>query len=323
MYPFNNTFNYHGVNYFNNGYQSYKTEHDELNMFIPIHLGIKKGNSIPLINKDSSNISIEIKLANLSDLISFQNINIDEIKFNQDVSCKIIECDFYTKHKYMNGENWMLTISKWPTTTITEYEILTNELNQSNGNKSFTINNCYIKSIYVGFRPIKNFTKPNYWFSNKIISKNNEKKLIDYNQDNNEFIYSESNLECSSDIVKNIKLTLSYNNIVFEVIDHDCMFVSDYKISKLRNSRLDFGPWYIFNNFHFPKEVKDDKFIINIDYKSDRNINFESKIKDNKLSFKSEDKVMMIVLIEKINLLNIDGKKIFNKFNLHNINNIF
>ena len=98
-------------------------------------------------------------------------------------STVINACEFYTKHNFMKGEKWMLTISKWPDSILTTYEIFNKEistsLNTSNiGKYSFTVDNCFLNNIYIAFRPIDNFTKPSYWFNNNYIHDNLKKKII-------------------------------------------------------------------------------------------------------------------------------------------------
>jgi len=311
------------------GYQTYKYAHDELDICIPIYLGIEKGDSIPLIkNSELENkykdISVEVRFADLKNLLSFQsNDKAIEKSDSHDkfltTLCNIEICEFYTKHNFIKGENWMLIISKWPNSIITTYETLTSELTSSNDRCSFSMLNCFISNIYVAFRPIDNFTKPSHWFSNNFIKNKTKKILLEYRHNEDEFLYYTANIQHKTDIISNIKISIHHNDKLSETIEHHPSFLSDYKNSIYsKNANIEFGPWYSYTDI---ENFGDDELISQNDQKSGNKIDLVVNYVGRNISV--SNKVMMIVIVEKKNILTVNGESIFNRFNITNEDNIF
>ena len=233
------------------GYQTYKYKHDSLDLYIPIFLGLESECSIPLLS--SNPISLSIDLTDLRELISIKSnsesskigsIN-SESKFRnsnliETVMYTIEICEFYTKHQYIEAENWNLIIYKWPTTIITTYMIFNPLLTTPQGNHSFKLPDCAIDNIYVGFRPVENITRSKYWFSNKFIKFGEQKMLVKGTDE--ELIWYASSVPIDENIVK--KLTLTINDTT---IDHDVGFLSTYMSFK-KKTNPKFGPWYMFTD---------------------------------------------------------------------------
>lgn len=362
--------------FISNGYQTYKKNHDEMDLYIPMHIGIKEGNSIPILkntqlNENTSsaenNINITVNITSLENLLSFRTITNDIDSENnsrltsdrdalRNSLCHIKICEFYTKHKFIKGENWMLTISKWPSSVLTTYEIFNKEINFSEGlvgNCSFTVKDCLINNIYVSFRPIENFTKPSYWFSNtfirshprEIINKNLSMELqINRNSDNaSQLICYKTSVYTKHKTVKKLRLDISNTtndeNVVFEniTIDHDVNFLSDYMAAN-RSSVVneEFGPWYIFSNLCSSNtdisSMSDKKmtFTYTLSQILDQIGPTNASVRPGSASSTSRwtdvsknKQLMLIVIVEKKNILCVDGKNIFKKFNITDETKIF
>lgn len=274
------------------GYQTFKKKHEELTLCIPIYLGIEDGNSIPLLKDD--NISVQIDLSELENLICFKS-NKDEKKMN-DVQCRIDICEFYTQHKKMSEPNWILTIIKWPATPIKEYEIFVKTLSSSNDIYSFDVAEGLINNIYIGFRPVENLTKSQFWFSNSLIKYISQKIPI---ISNDKLLMCESDIPTENTMIDSLELKVGK----YEYPDLNVSFLDTY-IPYIKGVNMKFGPWYMFTGMQY---ANDDNLC-----ESNRcvSINYTSQY------ISPANQVMMIVVVEKICMLNINGEEIFNTFDI-------
>jgi len=316
------------------GYQTYKKNHEELELYIFIYLGIEKGSSIPLFREtEKNNINIVAKITKLENILSFRTIsgkdaqnNEREINNARNNSCHIQLCEFYTKHIFMKGENWMLTISKWPDSIMTNYEIMNKEISPPDtsnwtGTHSFIIKNCFISNIYVAFKPIENFTKPAYWTCNSFIQNKPRKIFLNNSAGhmNMSDVDSSEHIICYDTYIHTkantvAKLRLDVSNINNDTtISGDTMTI-DYDVSFLDyvNTPVneDFGPWYTFAGITANSSAFQDL---------DKKITFNYTLSK---ALKSKN-VMIVVIVEKKNILHIDGESIFKKFNITDETKIF
>lgn len=286
---------------YNYGYQTYKKTHDQLTLVIPIFLGTINGNTIPLHNK--FDISIEIELAELQDLICFETSEGENKARNKKehsdnlqskVQCNIEKCEFYSLHSFMSGANWVLTACKWPTTFLKYYTIVSEHIKLSNSNHKLHTADGLINKIYIGFRPVKNNRDPKYWFSNSIIENQTQNTLID--QTPEFLLWNESNVPIKSSVINSLCLTVDN-----EEFSYDLEYSSTYEAYK-NGYDTDFNLWYVFD-------------VSRVNYKSNDN-NKKIHISWGSTSISTNNPAELIIVIEKMCGLKVDGHSWFKKFGI-------
>ncbi len=279
------------------GHQTYKRVHDELQLCIPIYLGIKDGNSIPLNN--NFNISVKATLTKLENITCFKDKpeektrKLKKVKKKEEPSkpvviCEIESCEFYTTHKFIDESNWVFTIFKWPTTYIKTYDTFSKHLRSPTGKCMFAIEGGVINNIYVAFRPIENFTNPKHWFCNQYVENQSQKILID--SDEQQLNWTNAQIPVKKDIIDTLELTIGDHNI-----SHDAKSLSNYMAYK-NNYNSKFGPWHVFSDMKYI-DLYDNNRKMAIEYSS---------------SISSTKQVKIIVIVEKLVELKVNGKEIFN-----------
>lgn len=252
-------------------HSTYKNNHDDLDLYIPIYLGNNKDDTIPLIIEDI--IKVEVELTKSENIISFMTTSPNPIKPTVDL--KISKFDIYTLHHFIEPTMLNNIFLTWPRTLLTTYDIQHMTISEPSNNVVFNTNDCILDAVYIGFRPMKNLTNPQYWYKNSIVEYKTRDMLVNKKDDVLEW--------------QTVKLPYSRNVISSLELDID-----GYEINIDSGLVYDNG-WYTYSGLKNIPFTYIDERTVTISYKCD------NTLRD----------IVMIVIFEKLNILDINKEKLY------------
>lgn len=167
-----------------NGYQTLKTDHPKLELFIPLLFWFNRDIRLAFPNhiKPFGQIKVRIELDNANNLMN--SIDVVNDVYNQHYNIPEIEaCTLYTKHIYINSEIQDIYLTKLGFNLVRIYKKVEKILTTNNDRIMTQELKFPIESLYVFFRPVINETGiDNFqtWNLNSVISLNYIKTPIIY-----------------------------------------------------------------------------------------------------------------------------------------------
>lgn len=166
---------YREYRFFGDGPQTFKTIQPTLELWIPILFWFKDvQHGLPNFLIASNQINLEVLFENVANLIAYADYGGGGAYTPPTIS----DCCVYCNNLYMSPEMQKIILANYKYDLIRVNRSQTQRLTNSSGNIHLNQLKWPVECMYVGFRPVANYSNSQTWWRNCFLTQKNVKEMV-------------------------------------------------------------------------------------------------------------------------------------------------